>query len=201
MAGQQDNIACAVSTAHKEFKVKRRSFLAGLAGAGLVLILAGCGFQLRGTGPGSTLTLGELALESASGPTSELTRQVTQELNSAGVTLNDQAPLRLNLGSEEFQERELTYGDAGTQERQLSLTVPWSLQRVDDGAYLASQESVVVTGTFYTSSDQLLTRDDAREALKEELHQEAARRLIDRLQTFQPDATGTVQPASSTSSS
>ncbi|WP_457807807.1 LPS-assembly lipoprotein LptE [Kushneria sp. EE4] len=181
--------------------MKRRSFLAGLAGAGLVLILAGCGFQLRGTGPGSTLTLGELALESASGPTSELTRQVTQELNSAGVTLNDQAPLRLNLGSEEFQERELTYGDAGTQERQLSLTVPWSLQRVDDGAYLASQESVVVTGTFYTSSDQLLTRDDAREALREELHQEAARRLIDRLQTFQPDATGTVQPASSTSSS
>lgn len=186
--------------AYKEFKVKRRSFIAGLAGAGLVLALAGCGFQLRGTGPGSTLTLGELALESAGGPTSALTRQVTQELNSAGVTLNDQAPLRLNLSSEEFQERELTFGEAGTQERQLTLTVPWSLQRVADGAYLASQESVVVSGTFYTSSDQLLTRDDARQSLKDELHQEAARRLIDRLQTFQPDSTGTVQSSTASSS-
>ena len=186
--------------AYKEFKVKRRSFLSGLAGAGLVLALAGCGFQLRGTGPGSTLNLGELALESAGGPTSALTRQVTQELNSAGVTLNDQAPLRLHLSSEEFPERELTFGEAGTQERQLTLTVPWSLQRVADGAYLASQESVVVSGTFYTSSDQLLTRDDARQSLKDELHQEAARRLIDRLQTFQPDSTGTVQPSTASSS-
>ncbi|WP_189519208.1 LPS-assembly lipoprotein LptE [Kushneria pakistanensis] len=181
--------------------MKRRAFLAGLAGAGLVLMLAGCGFQLRGTGPGSTLTLGELALESAGGPTSELTREITQELNSAGVTLNDQAPLRLNLSSEAFRERELTYGDAGTQERQLTLTVPWSLQRVADGAYLASQEEVVVSGTFYTSSDQLLTRDDAREALKSQLYQNAARRLIDRLQTFQPDSTRTVQPSSAAPSS
>lgn len=181
--------------------MKRRSFMAGLAGIGLVLVLAGCGFQLRGTGPGSTLTLGELALESAGGPTSALTREVTQELNSAGVTLNDQAPLRLNLSDEAFQERELTYGDAGTQERQLTLTVPWSLQRVADGAYLTSQEEVVVSGTFYTSSDQLLTRDDARNALKEELHREAARRLIDRLQVYQPDSTGNAPAAPAGSSS
>ncbi|WP_456267717.1 LPS assembly lipoprotein LptE [Kushneria sp. AK178] len=181
--------------------MKRRSFVAGLAGAGLVLVLAGCGFQLRGTGPGSTLTLGELALDSDGGPTSELTREVSQELNSAGVTLTDQAPLRLNLGSEALRERELTYGDAGTQERQLTLTLPWSLQRVDDGAYLASQEEVTVSGTFYTSSDQLLTRDDARNALTSDLRQEAARRLIDRLQTYQPDSTGTVRPASTAPSS
>ncbi len=185
--------------AYKEFKVKRRAFVAGLAGAGLVLVLAGCGFQLRGTGPGSTLTLGELALESAGGPTSALTRQVTQELNSAGVTLNDDAPLQLNLSSEAFSERELTFGEAGTQERQLTLTVPWSLQRVADGAYLASQEDVVVSGTFYTSSDQLLTRDDARESLKTQLYQDASRRLIDRLQTFQPNAAGAGQSSTAPS--
>lgn len=168
--------------------MNRRSFLVGLTGMSLALILAGCGFQLRGTGPGSSLSMSELTLDTADGPTSELTREISQELNSAGVTLTEQAPWRLNLGSESIQERELTFGEAGTQERQLTLTVPWSLQRVSDGAYLASQEDLTVQGTFYTSSDQLLTRDDARNTLRTQLRQDAARRLIDRLQAFQPDS-------------
>ncbi|MFC0268221.1 LPS-assembly lipoprotein LptE [Kushneria aurantia] len=166
--------------------MERRTFLFGLAGSAGALLLSGCGFHLRGTGGGHQLPFSRLALNAADGPTNPLTRQVQQALNSAGVVVEDSAPWRLNMGPESFDERELTYGDAGIQERQMTLTLPWSLQRRDDNAYLVSQESLSLSGTFYTSSDQLLTRDDARNQLRRELRQQAARRLIDRLQNLDP---------------
>lgn len=160
----------------------------GLIGTGCVLALAGCGFHLRGMGQGDALSIDQIALASAGGPIDPLLRQVEQELKSAGVAIRDEAPWRLNLGESAFQERELTYGDAGVQERQVTLTVPWSLQRVSDGAYLTSQEELTLDGTYYTSSDQLLTRDDARQQLYIELRRQAARRLLYRLQAIAPEA-------------
>lgn len=159
-----------------------------LIGTGCVLALAGCGFHLRGMGPGDSLSIDRIALASAGGPTDPLLRQVEQELKSAGVVISEGAPWRLNLGESAFQERQLTYGDAGVQEREVTLSVPWSLQRVMDGAYLTSQETLTLDGTYYTSSDQLLTRDDARQQLYVELRRQAARRLIDRLQAIVPEA-------------
>lgn len=168
--------------------MKRRTFLTCLAGIGTALVLSGCGFQLRGYGA-PELSIDRLALSAAdSGPRALLTQRVAQALESAGVTLDDSAPLRLNLGEASTTERELTFGDAGNQEREVTLTVPFSVQRTADGAYLLDQQQIESRGSFYTSSDQLLSRDSQREQLLDDLRDDAARRLIDRLRALDTEA-------------
>ncbi|OHV12322.1 LPS assembly lipoprotein LptE [Kushneria phosphatilytica] len=170
--------------------MNRRSLLAALAVGALTAGLAGCGFQLRGLGSGGELDLQRIALSSAeSGPRDHLTREVRQALTEAGVTISDQAPRRLNLGKPDQQETELTYGDAGNQERQVTLTLPFSVQRTSDNAYLLSQQEVSVDGTYYTSEDQLLARDEQRHQLEQQLRRELAQRLIDRLRALDDKAT------------
>ncbi|WP_158701046.1 LPS-assembly lipoprotein LptE [Phytohalomonas tamaricis] len=171
--------------------MKRRTFLTCLAGITTALVLSGCGFQLRGYGA-PELSIERLALSAAdTGPRAQLTQRVSQTLESAGVTLDDSAPLRLNLGEAKTTERELSFGDAGNQEREVTLTLPFSVQRVSDGAYLLDQQQVESRGTFYTSSDQLLSRDDQREELLEDLRDDAARRLLERLRNLDTQSVST----------
>ncbi|RKR02671.1 LPS-assembly lipoprotein [Kushneria sinocarnis] len=170
--------------------MNRRSLLAALLAGTVMAGMVGCGFQLRGLGNSGELGMQRIALSSSeSGPRDHLTREVRQALNDAGVTISDQAPRRLNLGNPDQQETELTYGDAGNQERQVTLTLPYSIQRTSDNAYLVSQQEVSVDGTYYTSEDQLLARDEQRRQLEQQLRREAAQRLIDRLRALDDNGT------------
>ncbi|MEA3250373.1 MAG: hypothetical protein U9Q35_02145 [Pseudomonadota bacterium] len=168
--------------------MKRRTFLArslsaALLGAG-ISALPGCGFQLRGTGATQDAGIARLAL--ATTP-SALSDSVTRALRDAGIELIDGAPLRLNLGTERIQEISLSGSDSGTQEIELQLEVPFSIQRTADDAYLLDQQRMQVTTTFRANDNELLTRDDDREQALEALRRDAAQRLIDRLRNL--DAT------------
>ncbi|MCM5703029.1 LPS assembly lipoprotein LptE [Larsenimonas salina] len=169
--------------------MKRRALLSTTLALAATLTLSACGFQLRGyqdtTLPFSTLTVNS----SDGGGTRDLAYQaVTRALKNADVTLDATAPLRLNLGKSSFDEHELTFGDAGSQERQVVFTLPYSVQRTRDGAYLEDQQSVETSGTYTTSEDRLLSRDSQRSDLEDDLRREAAQQLIERLQTLKPNA-------------
>ncbi|GGX93226.1 hypothetical protein GCM10007160_20950 [Litchfieldella qijiaojingensis] len=157
--------------------MKRRDFLhlslAGIAAMGL----SGCGFRLRGLGS-SGPTLEALALNAAD---SDLAPVVRESLESAGTRLDVNAALRLNLGQERFREISLTHGDAGSQDTELQLTAPFSVQRAADGAYLLNQQQLDVSTTFSVSDDDLLAQDDIRSEARERLRRDAARQLIERL--------------------
>ncbi|MBB3140041.1 LPS-assembly lipoprotein LptE [Halomonas organivorans] len=162
--------------------MQRRDFvrftLAGAAG----LMLSGCGFRLRGL---DQPAMGLKALAIA-GTDDAFARLAAERLASAGVAVRDDAPLVLNLGAERIDERRLGVLDSGSQERELTLRVPFSVQRRADGAYRLDQQVVEVSERFTVSDDNLLASDDLREAASERLRRDAVRRLMDRLRALPP---------------
>lgn len=161
--------------------MQRREFLNLALAAGAALAITGCGFRLRGFDtPG--LAVDELAL---AGTDSELARLVAERLASLGTRVHDDASLVLNLGPETFRERQLGVLDSGPQEQEMSLSVPFSVQRRNDGAYRLPQQRLEVATRFIVSDDDLLAQDDLREEARHDLRQEALRRLFDRLRSLE----------------
>ncbi|MDZ7853145.1 MAG: hypothetical protein U5L98_10995 [Halomonas sp.] len=158
---------------------RRTLLLLGLA-AGASLALAGCGFRLRGLDQ-PMLASDALALEGAD---SELARQAARRLVRAGTRIDDQAALVLNLGRETFRERRLSVLDSGPRELEISLEVPFSVQRRDDGAYLLDQQRLEVSERITVNDDQLLAQDDLREATHDRLRDNAVRQLMERLRAL-----------------
>lgn len=157
-----------------------------LAVFGASLALAGCGFQLRGTGNDSGPIMQHLLLQVADDtPQNELARELRRRLESAGVSIDPSARLQLNLGAANYSENQLGYGGSGgNQERELILRVPYSVQRVFDGAYLVDQQYVESRGSYSTSTSQLLQRDDERTQLRLRLAGDAAQQLIERMRAL-----------------
>lgn len=159
--------------------MQRRTFLnLILIGSG-TLALAGCGFRLRGVGS-SALAPEVLAL---SGADSDLMRLAGERLEAAGTRLDDDADLVLNLGNETIRERQLGVLDSGTQERELELSAPFSVQR-RDGAYLLDQQRLDVSTRFTASDDNLLSNQDLRDEAMQQLRQQAVQQLLDRLRSL-----------------
>lgn len=165
--------------------MRRRKFLTLILTTGAAATLAGCGFRLRGFDTQEQV-VDQLAL---AGSDSELARLVAERLASIGTRVNDAAPLVLNLGPENFRERQLSVLDSGPQELEMTLTVPFSVQRRSDGAYQLSEQRLEVATRFVVSDDNLLAQDDLREEARQELRQEALRLLFERLRSLPANAT------------
>ncbi|SHE87584.1 LPS-assembly lipoprotein [Modicisalibacter ilicicola DSM 19980] len=157
-----------------------RSLLLLLAGGTAGATLAGCGFRLRGLNE-PALELDRLSLNATP---SSFTDNLRRELESAGVELTEEAPLRLNLGAERLQEVALGGGDLNYEETELRLTVPFSVQRQEDGAYLLDQQRIEVATTYQASDGNLLVRDDLRLEAVDSLYRDATRQLLERLRAL-----------------
>ena len=98
--------------------------------------------------------------------------------------MHDDAARVLNLGNETYSERRLGGLDSGPRELELTLEVPFSVQRRADGAYLLDQQRLAVSERLTVNDDELLSQDAEREAVRERLRDEAARQLLDRLRAL-----------------
>lgn len=180
---------------------RRNSLVAAvLAGSLCTLTLSGCGFQLRGVGEGSGPIVQHLQLNIQSDtPQNQLARELRQRLETAGVSIDDSANLELNVGTPSYDESQIGYGGSGgNQERNIALRVPYSVQRMSDGAYVIDGQVVQVNGTYNTSTSQLLQRDQEREQLQRRLSREAASQLVERLRAISASSNAQ-EPAASTS--
>ncbi|MGM8933214.1 LPS-assembly lipoprotein LptE [Salinicola halophyticus] len=154
----------------------RRTVLTGLLAVSLTA-LAGCGFQLRGLNQ-PTLSLSELSLSANVSPFSE---EVKRSLESAGTRVVDDADLRVNLGDERISETRLTRSDSGSRETEITLTAPFSVQRVSDSAYLLNQQQLETSTTVLLSTDDIYSGEELRTGAVRQLRRDAAEQLIDRL--------------------
>ena len=161
--------------------MQRRHFLGLTLASGAALLLAGCGFHLRGVG-GEVLSLDSLALDGADTPFAE---QLTKRLESLGTRVDETASLRLNLGGEDVSIRQVGVLDTGSQDQQLVLRIPYSIQRARDGAYLADRQAVEVLEEFSITDDNLLSQDELRTDALENARREAVRQMIDRLRAIE----------------
>ncbi|QJQ93995.1 MULTISPECIES: LPS assembly lipoprotein LptE [Halomonadaceae] len=164
--------------------MKRRTFLTRtsnlLMAGSTMLLLSGCGFRLRGY---DTPLLGVESLFLA-GADSDLLPVVRAMLENAGTRITSQADLVLNLGQETFQEIPRTFGDAGSQEIEVRLIAPFSVQRRADGAYLLDQQQLNVETRIIVNDANLLAQEELRGEAHERLRQAAASQLLDRLRTL-----------------
>jgi LPS-assembly lipoprotein len=161
--------------------MQRRTFLGLLLTGSASLGLSGCGYRLRGLDtPGPAIN--ELAI---SGSDSDFARMVQERLEAGDTHVHAQAALVLNLGDEEFRERPLGVQDTGPREMEMSLRVPFSVQRRSDGAYRLPQQSFEVVTRFTVSDDNLLAQEELREEAQQELRRDATRRLLDRLRSLE----------------
>lgn len=164
----------------------RRALLCvGTLALGSTLVLSGCGFQLRGLSQDTRLRIQQIDLAITNDtPQNVLARDLRQRLISAGVQESRQAHYRLNVAATHLSENNVGYSGSSDQERQVTLTVPYTLQRVNDGAYLTGQESIVTRDTYQTTDHQLLQRDDQRARVEGVITNEAAAQLVERLRTL-----------------
>lgn len=161
--------------------MQRRHFLGLTLASGAALLLAGCGFHLRGVG-GEVLSLDSLALDGADSPFAE---QLAKRLESLGTRVDETASLRLNLGGEDVNIRQVGVLDTGSQDQQLVLRIPYSIQRASDGAYLADRQAVEVLEEFSITDDNLLSQDELRTDALENARREAVRQMVDRLRAIE----------------
>ncbi|MBF7053172.1 twin-arginine translocation signal domain-containing protein [Halomonas sp. KAO] len=156
--------------------MQRRTFLTlGLVG-GAGLALAGCGFQLRGLNSPSA-PMSELAL---AGSDSDLARRVEQRLVAAGTLVHDGADRILNLGRPDIRQRRVSVLESGPRDEEMRLVAPFSVQRAD-GAYLLDQQRLEISRRYSVDDGDLLGREERRDTVREELLEEAALQLIERL--------------------
>lgn len=154
----------------------RRTVLAGLMAVSLTAI-AGCGFQLRGLDQ-PALGISELNLNANVSPFSE---EVRRSLENTGTRIDETADLRINLGDERISENRLTRSDSGSRETRVTLTAPFSVQRVSDSAYLLNQQQLEASTTVLLSTDDIYSGEEVRTNAVRQLRRDAAAQLIDRL--------------------
>jgi LPS-assembly lipoprotein len=148
----------------------------------LLLIIAGCGFHLRGTAtiPASLQTLYVQGVNMQQGLGLELKRTLTRN----GVTVrNDyqQGTAVLTILDNRFQRRVLSVGsDAKVSEYELHGIVTFKVSD-GDGKVLADSQTVEARRDYQFDQNQVLGKDEEERLLKEQLNQQLVQSILRRL--------------------
>jgi LPS-assembly lipoprotein len=148
--------------------------------AGLVL-LSGCGFQLKGSGGGATSLEGTTVRLISNQPRAELTREVSRELTVNGVILLDDsaAKLVLTIQPEQFTQRNVSLtAQARAAELELTLSADFTLQRVDSDPIDAR---AVVNRQMLNDPRNVVGKTEELRLLREEMRQDLAAQIVRRV--------------------
>lgn len=157
-----------------------RVLLAGL----LLLLLASCGFQLRGSHPLPEAMSHTYIMGVGNSP---LYYELENAIRAAGgqvVDAPDQAQATLTIHRQQFTRRESSLDMRGRiNEYEHRLQLSYSL--LDrEGRALAERETISVQRTQRFNSDQMLAMEEEREMLREEMERQAISQLLRRLQAL-----------------
>ena len=148
----------------------------------LVLVIAGCGFHLRGTAtiPASLQTLYVQGVNMQQGLGLELKRGLTR--NGVTVLSNyQQGSAVLTILDSKFQRRVLSVGsDAKVSEYELHGTVTFKVSD-GEGKVLADSQTVEAQRDYQFDQNQVLGKDEEERLLKEQLNQQLVQSILRRL--------------------
>lgn len=147
-----------------------------------LLLLAGCGFQLRGTGVDS-VNLRELAL-SAPDLNSQTYLQLREALEDDDVLLTEAAEYRLQLLGERHDRMALSYtGRASAAEVEIQHNL--SFQITDNQARpLIGPETLSVRRVYINDRDNIVGTAEEEELLRREMRRDMVRQLLFRLSSL-----------------
>ena len=149
--------------------------MCALAASLLILLLAGCGWQLRGTEAGAS----QLESITLSGGSLALRDPLRRGFARQSVLVHSQAPTAIRILDEHWQERVIAFDALGRAvESELRLTLQWQYEeRV--GEALSDAETLVLSGSYARLSSNAVNASDEADRLRDQLYADAAR-LISR---------------------
>jgi len=162
-----------------------RGRLPALAAAALVLMLAGCGFQLRGTAnlPEAMSTTWVQVQD----PTSAFARELELLLRGNGVEIAQgpgEEAAQLEIMRERITRRALTISDQA-RVREFEIVFDLQFRLLDSsGAVLLGPETLRLARDFQFDEQEILGAATEEELLREELRRSMAANLIRRLEAF-----------------
>lgn len=149
----------------------------------LVVLLAGCGFTLRGATE-LPVALQTLQLESADA-NSDFTREVRRILRNNRVAVADtSSTYRLGIGTETTAERALSVNaNARAGEYELTMNVPVQLQRGTE--LVLGPETLSVARVYLADPENAVAKNEEAGLIRSEMRRELAQQLMRRLQAVE----------------
>lgn len=153
----------------------------------VMILVQGCGYHLRGQAP-QVKSKGGYSIYIAASGASQLAAAVKAQLAVSGVTVTDGregSEYALSIHAEEFQRQVLSVSPATgkVEEYQVILTGRISISKTG-GEELVTNQSIRVSGDYAFDEDAALGKFAEEETIKEELVEQAAARIIRRLNTL-----------------
>ncbi len=149
---------------------------------GVLVLLAGCGFQLRGTGVDS-VNLRELRI-SAPDPNSQTYLQLREALEEDNVLLTDAADYTLQLLSEGHERAALSYtGRASAAEVEISHVLRFQITN-NQARPLVGPETLSVRRVYINDRDNIVGTAEEEELLRREMRRDMVRQLLFRLSSL-----------------
>lgn len=162
--------------------------------AGIFLLLAtvaGCGFQLRGTGGGSALPDEWRSMHLISqNPNGELSRIVESTFSASGVTWTDRADANyvLRIGPEDFSQRNLSVNaQARAAEFDLQMRVDFVVFD-NAGKVVMERTTAAVNKQMENDTQNVVGKAEEVRVLQVELRNELASQVLRRISFFAASA-------------
>ncbi|MDN3517321.1 LPS assembly lipoprotein LptE [Aquisalimonas lutea] len=149
----------------------------------LVTALAGCGWHLRGSAPGTASLEGmAVVLDSRIGQ-GELIRRVREALQAAGAEVRDSGDgPRLVVASESRSRQQISFGGEGRMEEyELRYRVRWSIENAA-GETIAGPDTFEQLRAYRYDRSEVLGSEGREDALVDELRRDVAFLLAERVQ-------------------
>ena len=152
-----------------------------------MILVQGCGYHLRGQSP-RVKAAGAYSIYIAATGASQLAAAVKAQLVVSGVDIADSragSDYALILHAEEFERQVLSVSPATgkVEEYQVILTARISISKTG-GKELVTNQVIRVSGDYAFDEDAALGKFAEEETIKEELVEQAAARVIRRLNTL-----------------
>lgn len=139
------------------------------------LILAGCGWQLRGVGSYQGPTSLHLVPEDRFAP---LTLALLDAMHRSDVTPAEDAPISLYLGNEELQKRVVAVTSIGSPvQYELSLSTDFRYQLTGEGT-ISTPQTLSVERVFDFDPSNTVAKSEEENTLLEEMRLELAQRIL-----------------------
>lgn len=150
-------------------------------------LLAGCGFQLRGTAGQSLPEEWKSMYLSTGNPNSELSREVRNNFAARGIQWQEEAEaanFRLVLGPERFGQRNLSISaDARAAEFELNMRTQFSVQDSSGKQLIAPTEASVIE-QMENDPRNMVGKSEELRIIKSEMRVELAQQIMRRVGFF-----------------
>jgi len=167
-----------------------------LSAIALLLTLSACGWQLRGSG--GEATVARLHLNSST-PNSVFTRALERYLQGSGTELVDsagKAEYSLRIIKEKSKRRTATVSaSARISERLLEEQVEYLVTR-SDGTVAIERSTASVERIYEYNEDNVLATEDEARLLKNEMYNDLARQIANRLRHLKKPTADNTAPTS-----